>query len=406
MNPPDELSAGEFEVLTAAGPAAIAVIRVRGPRVERFMARHIRTRHPPTSDMWSPGRVLRAELIDRSLTAAARSDADEIAIDDILLSVHAAPPDWDLRLHLHANPWLVRRCTELLQASGLCRVTPERSTLWPSADVIEAEAYTLLPSVLTLRGARWLLRQADQLRDTVGDLLHCPSPDMVQKTCMEIAGRINVVDWFVHPMRVVLAGPANTGKSTLANALADRAVSVVSPRPGTTRDWVEVPGEADGFPVTWIDTAGLRESDDALEAAGAALTRRLLQEADAVVVVLDADPSRAAFWEEHADLRPACVAMNKSDLCRSAAAALESLPAECRARAVAVSALKQTGLDDLRRVLLAGVGRSEAALDPPTAFTPRQVESLRAAAEATDHNVMQEKLLQLLGGTAARPPRT
>ncbi len=403
MNPPDELSAGEFEVLTAAGPAAIAVIRVRGPRVERFVARHIRTQHPPTSDTWSPGRVLRAELIDRSLTVP--SDADEMAIDDILLSVHASPPDWDLRLHLHANPWLVRRCTELLQASGLRRVTPERSTLWPSAGVLEAEAYTLLPRVLTLRGARWLLQQADRLRDTVGDLLHCPSPDMVRKTCAEIAGRINVVGWFVRPMRVVLAGPANTGKSTLANALADRAVSVVSPLPGTTRDWVEVPGEADGFPVTWIDTAGLRESDDALEAAGAARTRQLLQAADAVVVVLDADPSRAAFWDEYADLRPACVAMNKSDLCRSPAAVLESLPADWRARAVAVSAIEQTGLDDLRRVMLAGAGRTEAALDPPAAFTPRQVESLREAAAAADHNVMQERLLQLLNGATTGPSR-
>jgi tRNA modification GTPase len=79
---------------------------------------------------------------------------------------------------------------------------------------------------------------------------------------------------------VVIAGPPNVGKSTLMNALARRDVSIVSPIPGTTRDLVEVSLELRGYLVTLIDTAGIRDSDDAIEREGVARARRRAEEAD------------------------------------------------------------------------------------------------------------------------------
>jgi tRNA modification GTPase len=73
---------------------------------------------------------------------------------------------------------------------------------------------------------------------------------------------------------VVIAGPPNVGKSTLMNALARRDVSIVSSIPGTTRDLVEASLDLRGFPVTLVDTAGLRESDDPIERARRAYVRR------------------------------------------------------------------------------------------------------------------------------------
>lgn len=381
---------GEYQLLTSPGPAAIAIVRVCGLAAAAFVERHFHTRPASTTDTWRAGQLMRATLVD----------TDGAARDDILVSVHATPPRWDLRLHLHGNPSLVRLCTRWLRTCGLVEHSEEHTTLWPTADLLEAEACTLLPQMLTQRAAAWLLQNLPRLRETVALLLATDSQLAAQQTCREMAGRFEIVQWFTRPLRVVLAGPPNAGKSTLANALADQAVSVVSPTPGTTRDWVQIPGETHGFPVIWLDTAGLRHSANALEAAAVARTHRLIEEADAVVVVLDATPEaaepRAAFLRAYANLWPVCVALNKSDRTASAAAVVETLPNAWRDRAVAISALRRTGLASLRDTWRANICRAEAALAAPAAFTARQVQLLQTAAGAPDADQLRAALSRLL----------
>ena len=82
---------------------------------------------------------------------------------------------------------------------------------------------------------------------------------------------------------VVIAGPPNAGKSTLLNALAKREVAIVSPIPGTTRDAIEVRCDLGGLAVTLVDTAGLRDSQDAVEQEGIARARRSMDQADLVL---------------------------------------------------------------------------------------------------------------------------
>jgi tRNA modification GTPase len=82
---------------------------------------------------------------------------------------------------------------------------------------------------------------------------------------------------------VVIAGPPNAGKSTLINALVRRDVAIVSPFPGTTRDPIEVHLDLRGVPVTLIDTAGLRDVDDAVEAIGVERARQRVAHADLVL---------------------------------------------------------------------------------------------------------------------------
>jgi tRNA modification GTPase len=87
---------------------------------------------------------------------------------------------------------------------------------------------------------------------------------------------------------VAIAGPPNVGKSTLMNQLARREVAIVSPHAGTTRDIIEVQLDLDGYPVTVIDTAGIRETDDPVEQEGVRRARARAAEADLVLWMMDA----------------------------------------------------------------------------------------------------------------------
>ncbi len=85
----------------------------------------------------------------------------------------------------------------------------------------------------------------------------------------------------------MVAGRPNVGKSRLLNALAGYERAIVDPTPGTTRDVVTVRTALDGWPVELADTAGLRDSDDAIESAGIALARARQADADLTLLVLD-----------------------------------------------------------------------------------------------------------------------
>ena len=86
---------------------------------------------------------------------------------------------------------------------------------------------------------------------------------------------------------VAIAGPPNVGKSTLMNQLAQREVAIVSPHAGTTRDVIEVQLDLDGYPVTVIDTAGIRETDDPVEQEGVRRARARAAEAHLVLWLVD-----------------------------------------------------------------------------------------------------------------------
>lgn len=135
-------------------------------------------------------------------------------------------------------------------------------------------------------------------------------------------------------VRVVVAGPANAGKSSLVNALAQAERAIVTPIAGTTRDVIEVPLSIGGVPFVLVDTAGLRESGDAVEAIGIERAERESRGADILLWLGAAD---AAPVEGAVSVRP------KADLFLSDDGAAE----------IAVSSVTGEGLEALQNILLA-----------------------------------------------------
>ena len=172
---------------------------------------------------------------------------------------------------------------------------------------------------------------------------------------------------------VVIAGPPNVGKSSLLNALARRDVAIVSEEAGTTRDVIEVHLDLGGIPVILSDTAGIREAEGRVEAAGIDRALARVEDADIVLWLADAtDPARTPIRRFGATKNkdaPTCAVeiavMNKLDLAREAAAALPE-------GALAISAKTGEGLDllmarlETEAEIRGRAGDRRAADDPGT----------------------------------------
>jgi tRNA modification GTPase len=166
-----------------------------------------------------------------------------------------------------------------------------------------------------------------------------------------------------------IIGAPNVGKSTLINALAQREVAIVAPTEGTTRDVLEARIELGGVPVTLLDTAGLRESEDSIEAEGVRRARARAAEADAVVLVKDASrpcltPGFAAAGQR------ALVVVNKIDIAPVGGC-----------EALGVSALTGKGMDRLRCELAKLARDLTLSSGPPPLTRARHRAALSHAVE-------------------------
>lgn len=221
------------------------------------------------------------------------------------------------------------------------------------------------------------------------DELECLSPEELVTVSSEVRSEIETMLSAMDRTRawregalVVLAGRVNAGKSSLMNSLLGRNRAIVTDQPGTTRDYLEESVNLDGLTIRLTDTAGIRETDDAIEAAGLEMGRELMEQADLILFIADAS---APVDEEvlnavrPLDKKKTLVVLNKADLPGFDTTNGKPLT-DLGVEAQTVSAKTGTGIDTLcdriRDRVLQGAGQPDPDELAPNA---RQASVLNSA---------------------------
>jgi tRNA modification GTPase len=374
-----------FALSSGRPPAAIAVIRISGPAAhaaaERISGVLPEARTAGVRELRDP---ISGELLDEALVlrfdAPASSTGEDVvefhghggrAVIDALLAALAAID----RLRPAEPGEFTRRAFEngridLTEAEGL-------------ADLIEAETESQRKAALALAegGLRkqigsWQERLLALSARAERAIDYDEEDEALDPALLRDGAALGeeLRQWLERPrierlksgVRVVVAGPPNAGKSSLINVITGEERAIVTPVPGTTRDHIEVPLSLGGVPILLTDTAGLRETDDAVEAIGVERAGKLVDAAD--VLVWLGEPSDAPDHPRRILLHA------KADLPERGATPAGS---------IAVSSVTGDGVVPL----LSEIERCARALLPPEdviSLNRRQARHIGEAAEALD----------------------
>lgn len=353
-------------ISTAVGEAAISVLRISGPDALAIAGKVFR------------GRRAASALRPRFAHLGSVVDADESIIDHALLTLFRAPASYTgedlIELHCHGGILVTQKVLGVLLHHGARQADAgeftQRAFLNGKMDLTQAEAVMDLihaHSTLAVRAANEQLegaigREAEAMRgDLIQVLAHIeayidfPDEDISPETGDALIARIDALlarggrllatsehgRILRSGARTVICGQPNVGKSSLLNLLAGFERAIVSPVAGTTRDTIEEFIQVHGIPLRLVDTAGLRESGDAIEQSGIERTSREMERADLILEVVDVSKPRGAFVS--ADSQRRILVQNKSDLVRDSS--WDGTPG------FPISCANGAGLDELRSAI-------------------------------------------------------
>jgi len=365
-----------FALSTGRPPSAIAVVRLSGPEARAVLAALAGTMPQPRMASRVVLRDLNDQPIDDSVVLWFPRPASATGEDVAEFHVHGGRAVLAALLAVLSSLENVRAA----EPGEFTRRAFENGKI----DLTEAEALDDLIHADTERQRRQSLRQlkgllGDKARDWRARIIEVSAlieagidfSDEADVPEQLIAPALAKVKFLVDEIREVLAGgrserlrdglvvaisgPPNVGKSTLMNYLARREVAIVSPHAGTTRDVIEVQLDLDGYPVTLIDTAGIRQSDDPVELEGVRRARMRAAEADLVLWMTDPQHPRSTITQDTlAAGANAWLVRNKIDLDDGGApneSAIESA-GEGSSIAFRISAGRGDGIPELIRALV------------------------------------------------------
>lgn len=359
----------------------------------------------------------------RAATFATFRNARGEPLDQGLALYFAAPASFTgedvLELHGHGSPVALRlvlaRCMELGARLAAPGEFTRRAYLNGKLDLAQAESVADLIEASTATAARAaarslsgefsqavhaLVERVTRLRMFTEATLDFPEEDLDFLQAADAAGQLNALRVELagllaraatgvrlgQGLTLVLVGRPNVGKSSLLNRLAREEAAIVTPVAGTTRDTVERPVEIGGIPLTIVDTAGLRDTDDEVERLGIARTWAAIGRADVALLLVDAREGADALHADDAAILarlppalPRIVVHNKADL----AGVAPRVEQRGERTHVWMCARSGEGLDLVEREVLAVAGVASVGEDAFIARA-RHVEALRVASGHLD----------------------
>jgi tRNA modification GTPase len=393
---------------TAPGRSGLAVIRISGADALRLAGRAI-----PAFEA-EPWRTAR-------LATVTHPSSGEV-LDQAVYLTYQSPASYTgenmVELFVHGGLLVPAEVLGALLANGAREASPgeftRRAVLNGKLDLLQAEAVADLVDATAPRQRRAALSQLDRgFSRRIGDLrsdvlelealisyeIDFPEEDSGPIPPERVAEAVADLDISLSQLLAtaaegerlregalaVIAGRPNAGKSSLFNALLGHERAIVTGIPGTTRDAIEAAATCDGFPFRLIDTAGLRESGDAIERLGVEVSRKYLAAADVIVFCAEAD--RSLGVEERAFLEgveaPTILVRTKCDLLQNGVVG----------GGIPVSAETGEGLPGVRRALAAHAFSrlvEERTLDPVVTRERHRVALARARAELREFRSARE----------------
>ncbi len=372
-------------MLTPRGRGAIAVVEVRGPhRIacvnSLFIAKN--------------GKPLAEQTIDAIRFGTWRPTGEEVVV---------LPRHETVEIHCHGGVAAIDSIVESLAGSGC--TTPETPTsnraLKRTETTLESAALLALAVATTEQTAAILMDQYQgALRRDIEQVIAEVVTDNIERATLllaKLASRSRLGMHLTTPWRVVFAGAANVGKSSLINKLLGYERAIVFDQPGTTRDVVTANTAIDGWPVVLTDTAGLRPADNQIEAEGIALSHQQMSMADLVLLVAEGeavlrDPKTTVNalreWHHyHINNGATVVVLSKCDMLREEAIerAMHHIEQSTPWPIVPTSVLEKWGIDEL----LGGISCELVPSLPPAGsgvpFTEELCRVIDAAREQLEH---------------------
>lgn len=381
-------------VLTPGGRGAVATLLVEGPQAQEFVSRSFRPRGKRPLQAFSSGRIVFGNW---SANEAETHDAAERFTGEEL--VVCCLDEQRVEVHCHGSRAAVDNIvTSLTRLGAVARSWQEHAQETTSDPTITA-ANVALASAFTERTAGILLDQAaGALSVAIRDIDQWLANDQLTKAIERLdilLERAPLGRHLTQPWKVVLSGPPNVGKSSLLNKLLGFERAIVFDQPGTTRDVVTSLTSVEGWPIDLADTAGLRDSRDAIEHAGIEHAHQQLAKADLVLLVHDAsveeaNPTLAELPASTAKL----TVQSKVDLLDEPQVGYEG---------IATSAVTGEGIGALRAAIARCLVPNVPEVGAPVPFTVDQVQSLELArnhAEQGDGSSARLALRSLITSSA------
>jgi tRNA modification GTPase len=397
-----------FALSSGRPPAAIAVIRVCGPNARLALERLIGRVPPPRQAALARVRdPASGEVIDEGLALWFPAPRSETGEDMVELQLHGGravvAAAFDALGKIEGfRPAEAGEFTRRAFENGRLDLTEVEGL----GDLIAAEtsaprrqAFRQLKGLIGDRAEAWRQNIIDALAlvearidfsdeaDVPEDLV-APALRVARQLRDEIAASLTDSgrgERLRDGLTVAIAGPPNAGKSTLLNRLARREAAIVSPYPGTTRDVIEVHLDLDGYPVTLLDTAGIRDSSDPVEQEGVRRARARAAAADLLLWVVDASAIGGAEKIDKSFFNSDIwLVNNKIDLVVEKLCTSESGSTADELPSYAISAATGTGTDALVTAL-AGYARDYfAGTEAPVVTRARHRRALEETVGALD----------------------